>query len=119
MVVVYKFFYLCFSISKLETFKYNVLLFLIMEISEEVIKARILYHLRRKKVIGGVHTHFDTLKRGFPTHLGKDINKIAKELIKEGFLITKPTSYGLQVSLNKLRIKEIEEIIKRVLDIGF
>ena len=85
--------------------------------SEDKIKATILYHLRRKKVIGGVHTPFDTLKRGFPSHLGKNIDKIAKELVKEGLLITKPASYGLQVSLNKEKINEIEEFIKRILKI--
>ena len=86
---------------------------------EDKIKATILYHLRRKKVIGGVHTHFDTLKRGFPSQLGKDIDKIAKQLIKEGLIITKPTSYGLQVSLNKERLKEIEEFIFRILGYKF
>lgn len=90
-----------------------------MEFSQEVIKARLLYHLRRKEVIGNVHTHFDTLKRGFPTHLGKEVEKIAKELIKEGFLIAKPTSYGLQVSLNKDKLEEIEEFIQKVLNFKF
>lgn len=85
---------------------------------KEKIKATLLYHLRRKKVIGGVHTHFDTLKRGFPSHLGKDVDKAAKELIKRGLIITKPTSYGLQVSLNKEKLKEIEEFILRVLGIN-
>lgn len=86
---------------------------------ENKIKATILYHLRRKRIIGGVHTHFDTLKRGFPSHLGKDINKIAKELIKKSWILTKPTSYGLQVSLNKNRLKEIEEFIKKILGFKF
>ena len=90
-----------------------------MEFSDDEIKATMLYHLRRKKVIGGVHTHFDTLKRGFPSHLGKDIDKIAKQLIKEGLIITKPTSYGLQVSLNKERLKEIEEFIFKILGFRF
>ena len=90
-----------------------------MEFDEHKIKATILYHLRRKKVIGGVHTHFDTLRRGFPSHLGKDINKIAKELIKEGILTTKPSNYGLQVSLNKDRLHEIEQFIKKVLGLSF
>ena len=84
---------------------------------EDKIKATILYHLRRKKVIGNVHTHFDTLKKGFPSHLGKDVEKISKELIKQGFITTKPTSYGLQVSLNKEKLKEIEEFILKILDI--
>jgi hypothetical protein len=86
---------------------------------EDKIKATILYHLRRKKVIGGVHTHFDTLKKGFPSHLGKDVNKVAKQLIKQEWIKTKPTSYGLQVFLNKNRLKEIEEFIKRILGYRF
>lgn len=84
---------------------------------EDKIKATILYHLRRKRIIGNVHTHYDTLKRGFPSHVGKNIEKIAKDLIKQGFIITKPTSYGLQVSLNKEKLKEIETFILKVLGI--
>jgi len=87
--------------------------------NEEQIKATMFYHLRRKKVIGGVHVPFDTLTKGFPSHLGKDIKKIANELIKQGFLIAKPTSYGLQVSLNKTKLAEIEDFIKKVLGVSF
>ena len=87
--------------------------------NEEKIMATILYNLRRKKVIGGVHTPFDTLRRGFPSHLGKDVSKLAKQLIKQGWILTKPAPYGLQVSLNKSRLKEIEEFIKRVLKFEF
>ena len=75
---------------------------------DEVIAATILYNLRRKKTIGGKHTHFDTLKRGFPGHLGKDVSGIAKGLIKKGWIISKPTSYGLQVSLNNSVTKYVE-----------
>ena len=84
-----------------------------------IIRARLLYHLRRKRVIGGVHTHFDTLTKGFPSHLGKDVKSIAMDLIKEGLLISKPTSYGLQVSLNKYKIREIEEFIFKILGFRF
>jgi len=90
-----------------------------MEMEADLIKATILYHLRRKKVIGGVHTHFDTVTKGFPAHLGKDIKKIAKELIKQRLILEKPTSYGLQVSLNKERLKEIEKFISEVLGVEF
>ncbi|OIO41814.1 hypothetical protein CO154_02665 [Candidatus Pacearchaeota archaeon CG_4_9_14_3_um_filter_31_7] len=86
-----------------------------MEVSQDLIKARLLYHLRKKRVLGGVHTHYDTLKRGFPKHLGKEVEKAANELLKQGWLISKPTSYGLQVSLNKNKIQEIENFIKKVL----
>ena len=90
-----------------------------MDLDENRIKATILYHLRRKKVIGGVHTPFDTLRRGFPSHLGREIMDIAKDLIKAGLLITKPTNQGLHISLNKERITEIDEFIKRVLGFEF
>lgn len=90
-----------------------------MEFSDEWVKATMLYHLRRKRIIGAKHTHFDTLKMGFPSHLGKDIKKIAEQLIKQRYLVTKPTSYGLQVSLNKEKINEIEEFIKKVLGYKF
>jgi len=90
-----------------------------MDIEEEKIKATILYNLRRKRVIGNVHTHFDTLKRGFPSHIGKDIEKIARQLIKDGWILTKPTSYGLQVSLNKVKLKEIEEFIIKIIGLKF
>ena len=91
-----------------------------MEFNEEDrIKATILYHLRRKKVIGNVHTRYDAIKRGFPSHLGKDIEKIAKELIKNKWILTKTTSYGLQVSLNKEKLKEIEQFILEILGFDF
>ena len=86
---------------------------------EDNIKATLFYNLRKKRRIGEKHTSFDNLKFGFPSHIGKDILKIARELVRQGYLITKPTSYGLQVSLNKGRIKEVEEFIKKVLGIDF
>ena len=83
------------------------------------IKATILYHLRRKKIIGNVHTHYDTLKKGFPSHFGKEIDKAIKQLIKDDLIITKSASYGLQVSLNKERLSEIEEFIMSVIGLKF
>lgn len=86
---------------------------------DNTIKATILYHLRRKKVIGGVHTHFDLVKKGFPSHIGKEVNDIAKQLIKDGFLILKPTAYGLQISLNKEKLEEIDSFIEKILGFSF
>ncbi len=86
-----------------------------MESDDNWVKATLFYHLRRKRVIGGKHTSFDTLRRRFPSHLGKDVKKIAEELIKQGFIITKPAPYGLQVSLNKEKIRKVDEFIFRVL----
>lgn len=58
---------------------------------------------------GGSHTSFDNLPKGFPKHLRGFVKDVAEELIKEGLLLRKPTSYGVQVSLNVRMKKEIEE----------
>ena len=86
---------------------------------EEEIQATLLYHLRRKNVMGAKHTSYDTLKFGFPKHLGKEIEQAIQRILKKGWLITKPTSYGLQVSLNKEKLPEIEAYIKQVLQFSF
>lgn len=86
---------------------------------DKKIEATILYHLRRKKVIGGVHTPFDTITKGFPSHIGKDVKKIAQTLIRKGYILKKITNYGLHIKLNKDKLKEIEELIKRVLGYEF
>ena len=87
--------------------------------NEDVIAATILYNLRRKHKINAKHTPFDTLRRGFPKHLGRDVGDIAKGLIKKGWLTGKPTSYGLEVSLDKNKIIEIETFIFEVMNFRF
>ncbi len=61
---------------------------------------------------GGSHTSFDNLPKGFPSHVRGNVKEVAKNLIKEDLLISKPTSYGLEVSLNPEKKKEIEELTK-------
>lgn len=68
--------------------------------------------LLRHGYIGGRHTALENLPKGFPRHLYKEAIKTAKKLIKKGLITPKPTSYGLQVSLNPHKIAEIEEMIK-------
>ena len=59
------------------------------------------------------HTSFDNITKGAPQHVRSKISKAAEELIKKNFLIKKPTGYGIEVSLNFAKKKEIFEIIKR------
>jgi len=47
----------------------------------------------------------------------KRARNLANDLVKHGFIFTKPTHYGLQVSLNPAKAKEIKEIIRRQLGI--
>jgi hypothetical protein len=86
--------------------------------SDDEVKARILLKLAKRGKWGGAHTSFDNLKKGWSIRdLGKDgmkrVQKITKELIKEGFVLSKPTYYGLEISLNPRRSAEIEQIIKK------
>jgi len=60
---------------------------------------------------GGSHTSFDNLPKGFPKELGKKVKSIAKDLIKKGILLSKPTSYGVEVSLNPSKKGDIENIL--------
>ncbi len=80
-----------------------------------VLKATILKKLKRRGKWGHAHTSFDKLTSGIPKHLRGLAKEVAKELIKEGLLLTKHTSYGLEVSLNPRRKAEIDEIIEKYL----
>lgn len=82
---------------------------------KEVLKATILKKLKRRGKWGGAHTSFDILVKGIPKHLRGEAKEVATELIKVGLLLSKPTSYGLEVSLNPERKEEIDKIIERCL----
>jgi hypothetical protein len=76
------------------------------------LKQVILRKLFRRRMIGGKHTAFEHVTAGIPKHLHGDAKKAAEALIKEGLIIPKPTSYGLQISLNPQRIGEIIRIVE-------
>ena len=75
------------------------------------IRKALLKKLYKKRIIGGKHTSIDNLPKGFPRNLHNEIMIVTNELIKEGIIIKKPTSYGLHVSLNPRMIEKIEEEI--------
>lgn len=87
-------------------------------LTDEQVKALILHKLFMRKCWGGKHTSFDNLKKGAKIQeLGKEgfrrIDKIGKELIRDGMLITKPTHYGLEVSLNPRLSQEIITLMRK------
>jgi len=73
---------------------------------------KILFKLKRNFYIGGRHTSEDNVIKGFPTNERGNLKKALKKLIQSGYLIPKPTSYGLEISINPSRMKEINEILK-------
>ena len=60
------------------------------------------------------HTNINNLPKGLSNELraSRDVKKAIEELLKEQILLSKPTHYGLEVSLNPKKIKEIKELIK-------
>ena len=80
---------------------------------EEDIKRFILRKLVRHRIWMHKHTSIHNLPKGLPDYLRskKEVKKIIENLLKEDFLLSKPTHYGLEVSLNIKKKKEIEEFI--------
>jgi hypothetical protein len=75
--------------------------------TEKAILAKMLRH----GYIGGKHTSEDNIPKGLPKHIRGEIKKALKNLIREGYIIPKITSYGTEVSLNPRIIAEIREIL--------
>lgn len=89
----------------------------------EEIRARLLFSLARRRNWGESHTAYEHMFRQFKSEsLGKaglkNVRNIADELMREGFIIKKPTHYGLQVSLNPKKSQEIKQIIMEKLGFG-
>jgi len=91
----------------------SVLLF-----TDDEIKARILLKLYRLGKWRASHTSFENLKKGFNQRdLGKKgtrrVDDVGNDLIKSNWLLSKPTGYGLEVSLNHQFSQEIVSFIKQ------
>ena len=79
------------------------------------IKRFILRKLVRHRIWMHKHTSIHNLQKGLPDYLRsrKEVKRVIEELLKQGFLLSKPTNYGLEVSLNIKKKREIEDFIKR------
>lgn len=71
----------------------------------------ILRRLYNDGKIGGSHTAIENLKKSVASHRRGSVEKEAKELVKMGYLLPKPTSYGMHVSLNPRMVGEIETLL--------
>jgi len=76
------------------------------------LEAEILRKLARHKYWGEKHTSIDNVPKSFKSHLSKEVTKVTKSLITEGYIIQKQTSYGLQISLNPRKSTEIKQKIR-------
>lgn len=78
---------------------------------EEKIKKFIIKKLFQHGYWGKRHTSINNLPKGLPGHVKGYAKKVVKDLIKEKILLAKPTSYGLEVSLNHEKKKEIMKFV--------
>lgn len=86
-----------------------------MKLSNEVynnIRVHILRKLAIHNVWGAKHTSPDNMQKGLPQHLRGAVKDVSNDLIKEGLLLSHPTSYGLQISLNPRKADEIKSILE-------
>jgi len=86
--------------------------------SDDEVTAAILFKLHRRGNWGASHTALDNLQKGFKDadlgkHGAKRVDKLARGLIRQGWIIPKPTSYGLQVSLNPKESQGIMAFMRR------
>ncbi len=82
------------------------------------IKGKILHKLTRKGKFEHSHTALDNLQKGFPPDMKGRTKEMSEELIKEGILYLKKTSYGKQVSINVEKKEEIMKYIDEFLNMG-
>ena len=59
--------------------------------------------------IGARHTSIDNLQKSFPKHERGNVNDAVKKLIKQDYIIPKPTGYGFHCSLNPQKIAQIRK----------
>ena len=79
--------------------------------NDNQIKGKILHKLTRQGKFEHSHTALDNLQKGFPSDLRGQVQDMSQELIKEGLLHLKKTSYGNQVSINVDKKEKIMEYV--------
>ena len=84
---------------------------------DNLVRARLLYALARMRKWGESHTDYENIFKQFKSSsLSKDIlksvRKTAEDLIRDGYILKKPTHYGLQISLNPALSIQIKKLIK-------
>jgi len=83
------------------------------------IRLRILQNLYKKKCYGGKHTSVEKALSGIPGHLKGKAKWALNDMIRRNIVLTKPTGYGLQISLNITFSTEIHNFINKYDDILF
>ena len=83
-----------------------------MDNEEKEVRKAILKKLFKHRYIGRRHTEIRNAVKGLPPEQLKEAKKQVILLIKEGYLMSKPSTGEIHVSLNPRMIKEILKIIQ-------
>jgi hypothetical protein len=83
------------------------------DLGDDDIVPWVLDKLARHGVWKAKHTSIDNIPKGAPQHMRDRIKEAVRRLIKDNFILQKPTGYGLEVSLNFDRKNEIFDIIEK------
>lgn len=84
--------------------------------TDEEIKGKILHKLTRLGKFAHSHTSIDNLSKGFPKEVRGRVKDMSKELKKEGILLSKPTNYGEEISINPQVKEKIMHYINKFLE---
>lgn len=74
------------------------------------IGGEILLSLLKIGKVGGNHTSFKNIPKGFRSDQKKRVKKVARILIKEEFINSHPTEYGEEISINPKKMSDIIKI---------
>lgn len=74
-------------------------------------KRKILHRMFYHEYIGGRHTAVENLRKGFDKNDYPVLEEAIDDLVKEGLIHLKPTSYGLHASLSASRIADIKKFL--------
>lgn len=112
--LLFKDFYYKNHITQNESYKYECSFSEFMVDERTIIKQFIVRKLYRHRMWLHKHTNIHNLPKGLSNELrvSREVKKAIEELLKEGILFSKPTHYGLEVSLNPQKRQEIEELIQ-------
>ena len=80
------------------------------------IKINIIFKLHRRGKWGASHTSVTRARNGIPSHLWGEVDDELDDLIKRGFINRKPTGYGTEISLNLMKKKEIDAMLRWLKD---
>jgi hypothetical protein len=79
--------------------------------TDEQIRQALFRKMLYQGYIGGKHTSYENLPKGFPRDIKKRVEKVVDNLIKEGYFIVKPKPDSYHLSLDPKRLTQVKREI--------